>query len=78
MLDNTCEGLISLSQMKNRYWYDPESMTLSCGKNIYRLGQSVRIKVERVDIATQKVDFSLVDEPLYAFDDVFGKNKRHV
>jgi exoribonuclease R len=64
--------------MKNRYWYDPETMTLSCGKNTYRLGQSVKIKVERVDIATQKVDFSLVEEPIFSFNDVLSKNKRYV
>ncbi len=62
MLDNTCEGLVPLMQMKNRYWYDSESMTLSCKSHTYRLGDKVRIKVERVDISTRKVDFSLVDE----------------
>ena len=63
-LDNTCEGLVPLNTMKNKYWYDPEGMTLSNNRISYRLGDKVRIRVERADISTQKVDFSLVDEPL--------------
>lgn len=62
-LENTCEGLVPLSSMKNKYWYEPDSMMLSCSARTYRLGDVVRIKVERADIATRKVDFVLVDEP---------------
>ena len=60
MLENTCEGLVPLVQMKERCWFDPESLTLSCGSRIYKLGDSVRIKVERVDVSRRKIDFSLV------------------
>ncbi|MBR2473622.1 MAG: ribonuclease R [Clostridia bacterium] len=62
-LDNTCEGLVPLSSMKNKYWYEPDSMTLSCAAKTYRLGDRVRIKVERADISTRRVDFALIDEP---------------
>lgn len=74
MLDNTCEGLVPLMQMKNKYWFDAESMTLSNGTHAYHLGDKVRIKVERVDISTQKVDFSLIDEP--ELIGIESKNKR--
>ena len=63
-LENTCEGLIPLNSMRNKYWYDPEGMTLSNNRISYRLGDKVRIRVERADISTQRVDFSLVDEPV--------------
>jgi ribonuclease R len=61
MLPNTCEGLVPLIQMRGKYWFDPESLTLTCGSHIYRLGDSVRIKVERVDVSRRNVDFSLID-----------------
>lgn len=64
MLENTCEGLVPLMQMKNRYWFDSETVTLSCGTHVYRLGDKVRIRVERVDVSTRRIDFSLVDEPI--------------
>ena len=61
-LENTCEGLVPISSMRNRYWYDADSMTLSCGEKVFRLGDRVRIRVESVDIATRRVDFKLLDE----------------
>ncbi len=62
-LDNTCEGLVPLRTMKNRYSFDPEAMTLSCRSVTYRLGDKVRIKVENADISLRQVDFSLIGEP---------------
>lgn len=62
-LENTCEGLVPLALMKNRYWFDEDSMTLSCASKTYSLGDKVRIKVKSVDVSSQKVDFELTDEP---------------
>ncbi len=62
-LENTCEGLVPISMMKNRYWFDEDSLTLSCAAKTYALGDKVRIKIKYVDISTQKVDFELADEP---------------
>ncbi len=61
-LENTCEGLVPVSTMKNRYHFDEELLTLSSGNVVYRLGDIVRVKLENVDISTRKVDFSLVNE----------------
>ena len=61
-LDNTCEGLVPVASMKNRYYFDAESLTLSAGNIVYRLGDRVKVKVENVDIATRRVDFSILDE----------------
>lgn len=77
MLDNTCEGLVSVSSMKNNYWYDPDSLTLSCAAKTYRIGDRVKIKVEQVDIATRRVDFSLLDEPQVSAR-VYGHSKKRV
>ena len=62
-LDNTCEGLVPIASMKNRYWYDPEAMRLSCGKLSYKLGDRVKIKVVGADVTTRRIDFALIDEP---------------
>ncbi|MBE6609346.1 MAG: ribonuclease R [Ruminococcaceae bacterium] len=71
-LENTCEGLVPLALMKNRYWYDEENMTLSCAAKTYALGHKVRVIVKSADISSQKVDFELADEP----DSFIYTNKR--
>jgi ribonuclease R len=62
MLDNTCEGLVPINMMKNRYRYNQEAMTLSCGSIVYRIGDKVRIKVKDVSVSLRQVDFELADE----------------
>ena len=64
MLENTCEGLIPITSLKNRYYYSAESMTLSSdhGK-VYRIGDRVRIKVKNAVVSLRQVDFELLDEP---------------
>ena len=64
-LDNTCEGLVPISSLKNRYWYDADMHMLSCIHNSYKLGDCVKIKVKSVDVSLRRVDFELVDEPVY-------------
>ena len=62
-LENTCEGLVPLRSMKQRYYFDPENMTLSNRNTTYRLGDKVRIKVENANVSLRLIDFSLVSEP---------------
>ena len=75
-LENTCEGLIPIATMKNRYYFDHDSMTLACGKVKFRLGDKVRIKIEAADVSTRRVDFSLVDEPTAEPDEPFFTHPR--
>ena len=49
--------------MKQRYYFDPENMTLSNRNVIYRLGDRVRIRVENANVSLRLIDFSLADEP---------------
>ena len=58
--DNLCEGLVSIDSLGGGFSYDKDNYTLSRGKTVYRLGQSARIKVEDADVATRRVDFSLI------------------
>ncbi len=62
-LENTCEGLVPLRTMKNRYYFDPENMTLSSRNVTYRLGDKLKIRVENANVSLRLIDFSLTDEP---------------
>ena len=62
-LENTCEGLVRLSDMDGYYVYHEETKTLSSreGKT-YRIGQEVVIQVVGVNKLRQEVDFVLIQE----------------
>lgn len=62
-LENTCEGLVPIASLKNRYWFDPDAMTLSCRGITFKLGDKVKIRVVNADVSTQRIDFELVNEP---------------
>lgn len=63
-LENTVEGLVHISNMKDdNYQYD-ESRAALIGRNkhhIYTIGQKVKVKVTRASKEERKVDFELVD-----------------
>jgi ribonuclease R len=62
-LPNTIEGLVRLANMKDDYYiYDEESYTIigERTKKQYRIGDSVRIKVENVNVDFREIDFELL------------------
>lgn len=64
-LPNTIEGLIHISSLHDDYYiYDERhlSMVGERTKKIYRLGDLVRVKVEKVDLANHDIYFELVKE----------------
>ena len=63
-LDNTIEGLIPLSYLFDDYYiYDSKKHILigEVRKKIYRIGDAVKVKVNKVDIAQREIDFVLGD-----------------
>ena len=59
------EGLVHVSSLKNDYYhFDPAGHRLRGERSgkVYRLTDSVRVRVMRVDLDERKVDFELVDE----------------
>ncbi|WP_223069853.1 ribonuclease R [Paenibacillus caui] len=63
-LDNTVEGLIRLSAMTDDYYHFHEQHMALIGERtskIYRLGDEVKIRVARVNMADHTIDFELVD-----------------
>lgn len=64
-LDNTIEGLIRISALLDDYYtYDNENHCLlgRRTKKQFRLGDVVKIKVIRADIAKREIDFALVED----------------
>lgn len=65
-LPNTVEGLIHISNLDDDYYTFVEKSYMLLGerkKKTYRLGDSIRVVVSAVDMATRRVDFLIDDEP---------------
>lgn len=58
-LENTCEGLIPISQMPGLFTFNEKNLTLRCGSLCYSLGDTVRVRLEEADIVRGKLRFSL-------------------
>ena len=58
-LPNTVEGLVPIASLDGFFDYDERAMTLTCGKIVYRLGDTVRIRVVRCDTVTRRIDFEI-------------------
>jgi len=65
-LDNTVEGLIHISNMKDDYYeYDEKSMSMhgrGTGK-IFKVGQPIQVKLIRADVEHRQIDFERVLTP---------------
>jgi ribonuclease R len=62
-LPNTIEGLVHINDLNDDYYiYDEKHLSLigERTKNIYRLGDEVKIKVSKVDIEFREIYFDLV------------------
>ncbi len=59
-LENTCEGLVPMSEMPGMFVFDEKNLTLRSGGLVYRLGDEVRVRLEEADITRGKLRFSLI------------------
>ncbi len=59
-LENTCEGLVPISEMPGLFTFYEGDLTLRCSDIIYRLGDTVRVRLEEADMVRGKLRFSLV------------------
>jgi ribonuclease R len=63
LIDNMCEGMVRLSEIKDDYYSFDADNYCARGKQTgqeYRMGDDVRIKVRRADLAKKQLDFELV------------------
>jgi ribonuclease R len=62
-LENTIEGLIRISSIEDDYYmYDEKHHTMigERTKRTFRIGDVVKIRVEKADVATRTIDFALI------------------
>ncbi len=62
-VDNTIEGMVSLAEMNDDYYiFQEELMTLTGrrSRRQYRLGDRVKVRVNRVSLEEQVIDFQLI------------------
>lgn len=64
-LDNTVEGLVRLADMGDDYYIFDENTFTILGertKKMYRIGDVVKIKVEKVNVDFKEIDFKLLEK----------------
>jgi ribonuclease R len=62
---NKCEGMVSLKRMVDDYYFLDEENYQVIGQRYghkYKLGDRLKIKIVRVDIAKKQMDFEIVEE----------------
>jgi len=59
-LENTCEGLIPMSEMPGYFIYDERTMSVRSGSLVYRVGDRIRVRLEEADMTKCKLRFSLI------------------
>ncbi|MBE0467402.1 MAG: S1 RNA-binding domain-containing protein, partial [Candidatus Desulforudis sp.] len=80
-LENTVEGMVSLTSMTDDYYdYDPAAFRL-VGKRtnkVYRLGDEVTVKVIRAGVEDRQIDFTLteIQEQSRAVEKRLGRTRR--
>lgn len=66
MLDNTCEGLVPISDMPGVFFYDEVRAEMRSRDLTLKLGDKVRVVLEEASISDGKLRFSLVDAVGYS------------
>lgn len=62
-LENTVEGLVYLEYLPaDSYIYDEKHMALAGKRNIFKIGDKVRVRLIQVDVVTRHIDFALADD----------------
>ena len=74
-LPNTVEGLIHITTLPGFYHFNERDLTLRGEKSgvTFRVGQEIRIRVERADKMTGEIDFSYIPSKL----DLIEKSLKH-
>jgi ribonuclease R len=60
MPENTCEGLVPISELPGSFVFDEKNLTLRSRDVIYRLGDNVKVRLEEADIIRGKLRYSIV------------------
>ena len=58
-LDNTCEGLVPISEMPGVFSFDERNLTLRSSYKTYRIAEKIRVRLEEANITRGKLRFSV-------------------
>ncbi len=77
MLPNLIEGMIKLSDLNEKFYYDPETESLvgANSKKYYTLGTIIDVEVINANRDTRQIDFSLYDPNKLEEEVKYGKEK---
>ena len=62
LVDSKCEGMVRYSTLDDMYYIDEENFRVvgQETRQIYRLGDAVKVRIESVDLIKKQMDFTLV------------------
>ncbi len=60
MPENTCEGLVPISELGASFVFDEKNLTIRSRELVYRLGDKIRVRLEEADIIRGKLRYSIV------------------
>lgn len=61
-LENTCEGLVPISELPGVFTFDEKTLTMRAGDVSYHIADKLTVMLEEVDIIRGKLRFSIVNE----------------
>lgn len=59
-LENTCEGLVPISELSGVFTFDEKTLTLRSKYESFRLADRLKVRLEEVDVMRGKLRFSIV------------------
>lgn len=60
-LENTCEGLIPISELDGHFIYDEGNITMRSKNSVLHIGDTLTVKLEEADMIKGKLRFSMVE-----------------
>jgi ribonuclease R len=61
-LENTCEGLVPISELAGLYTFDERNLTLRSRYKTYRMADRLRVRLEEANISRGKLRFSVIGD----------------
>ena len=61
-LDNTCEGLVPISELDGVFTFDERNLTLRSYGKTYRIAERIRVRLEEANITRGKLRFSVISD----------------